>query len=184
MVDRTSTASSSQGRPSNQSLSAGMDGEVRALREKLEQKKRAVHTKDKEIAQMKDQIDDNEEEVAALYGQMDGSGAPAPGNERKLSETRDKVQRLKEQIADLQAELKRAEKDVKRLESAGSGENMSSTYIQQQTQAKEEEQGSLQFIMEALMQEKIAAQRDVDNVESELKSLETIQMLVKDDNIG
>lgn len=105
MVDRTSTASSSQGRPSNQSLSAGMDGEIRELREKLEQKKRAVHAKDREIAQMKDQIDDNEEEVAALYGQMDGSSAPTPGNDRKLSEKRNKVQQLKEQIADLQAEL-------------------------------------------------------------------------------
>ncbi|CAJ1957863.1 unnamed protein product [Cylindrotheca closterium] len=184
MVERTSTASS-QGRPSNQSLSAGMDGEIRALRDDLERKKRAVETKDNEIAQMKNQIEDNKEEVKAMHDRMQGGSSAPPTNERKLSEKREKVHRLKEKIAELQAELRRAEKDVKRLESAGSGsENMSSVYTQDQIQSKEEEQSSLQFIMEALVEEKMAAQRDVENADSELKSMETIQMLAQNDNIG
>mmetsp|Transcript_7517 Transcript_7517/g.18079 ORF Transcript_7517/g.18079 Transcript_7517/m.18079 type:complete len:654 (+) Transcript_7517:255-2216(+) len=176
-----SPVASSQGRRSNQEISAGMDGEMRALRDKLERKKRDVQTKDVEIAQMQNQIDNNKEEVAIL--KMQGSGA-ASGNDRKLSEKRDKVQRLKEKIAELQAELKKAEKDVKKLESAGS-DNTSSAYAQEQIQVKEDEQSSLEFVMETLVQEKIASQREVENVESELKSLETIQMLAQaDDNIG
>ena len=176
---RLSTAS----RPSSQVIAAGMDGEMQALRDKLERKKRAVETKDKEIQQMEDQIEDNKEEIAALYQRAQGGGAAAPVDNRRLSEKRDKVQRLKDKIAELQAELKQAEKDVKRMERDNGG-TMDMASIQDQILSKEDERSSLQFVKDALVQERMAAQRDVENAESELKSLETIQMMAQADNLG
>jgi chromosome segregation ATPase len=176
---RTSNAS----RRSNQNIAADMNGEMRTLREKLERKKRAVENKDQEIAQIDDQIEDNKDAIAALYERAQNGGTAAPVNDRKLSEKRDKVQRLKDKIAELQAELRKEERDLKRME--GAGENLGAARIQDEILSKEEEKSSLQFIKEALAQERMAALRDVENVESEIKSLETILMLAQgDDNIG
>jgi len=162
-----------------------MDGEMRTLLDKLERKKRAVEMKDREIAQMNDQIEDNNQDIAALYSQAQGGTTPS-AKSHSLTEKRDKIQRLKDKIAELQAELRRAEQDVQRMESAsGDGGNVDMTYIQDQIQMKEEERSSLQFVKEALVQEKMAALREVENVESEIKSLETIQMLAQSEsNIG
>jgi hypothetical protein len=180
-VNRASN--SSQPRHSNQSIADGMDESIRELRIQLERKRGVLRDKDTEIAQISDQIKQVAREEGTMSRQLEQARSSAV-DQNALSEKHGKVARLKQQIDELKAELRRTEKEVKKMESkslAGSG-NLN--FMEQQLHVKKEEQSTLRAVMEALEDEKKSARREVDNIDSELKSLETIQMLAQGDDIG
>jgi hypothetical protein len=177
------SSNSSQPRHSNQSIADGMDESIRELRIQLERKRGVLREKDNEIHQISDQILQAAREEGTMSRQLEQARSSGV-DQNALFEKQGKVLRLKQQIDDLKAELRRAEKEVKKMESKSPAGSGNLDFMEQQLHLKKDEQSTLRAVMEALEDEKKSAKREVDNIDSELKSLETIQMLAQGEDIG
>lgn len=180
VAPRNRTSNSSSSRPSNQGLAAGMDESIRVLKNQLERKRGILREKDMEIAQIGGQIQQAAREEDTLNRQRE----EAQPDQSVLVAKQEKIATLKEQIDGLKAELRRTEKEVKKIESKSYVPSGNMDFVTQQIHAKKDEQSTLRAVMGALEEEKKTAKRDVDNIESELKSMETIHLLAQGEDIG
>jgi chromosome segregation ATPase len=160
-----------------------MDESIRELRIQLERKRGVLREKDNEIAQISTQVQQAAREEGTMSRELEQARS-AGIDQNALFEKQGTVLRLKQQIDDLKAELRRAEKEVKKMESKSSAASGNPDFMEQQLRLKKDEQSTLRAVMEALEDEKKSAKREVDNIDSELKSLETIQMLAQGEDIG
>eukprot|EP00980_Cylindrotheca_fusiformis_P006918 scaffold1442_cov128-Cylindrotheca_fusiformis.AAC.39 len=171
---------SSHSRPSNQSLAGRFSGPIRELKTELEQQREIMREKDSEIAQVSGQINELAREQEKLNRKLQKAMAKAD-DEDVLYKKQQKITRLREQIQELEAELRREEEEMNQMNSKIPP---NFDYMRKKIDMKADEQSSLQAVKQELEQAKSEAKRKAENAESELKSLEMVQMMTADEAIG
>lgn len=180
-----STISAGMTNRSNSTISVGMDEQMRELGIELERSKAVLEEKDEEIDQLNDQIYASKAMEVHLILMLQGNETPQSTKQRDLDRKLDEVQNLKRQIAELRSLLRRAETDVKilKLEMDSPPASVEKS-VEEQIEDNRCQLNDLQAVEKMLKQEKSAVKREVENIESELKSLKTIQQLADNHDIG
>jgi chromosome segregation ATPase len=98
-----------------------------------------------------------------------------------LSHKTECVSDLQYQIAQMQSELRREQTEMEQLQGSLLRNQTSVNHSELELRAAADEHDTMGAIRQALEDEKDMLYRDVSNCESELKSLEAIQNLARDD---